>query len=90
MHLTAIRLPLMDSNRGHGYDDYRRADNDRGWAWWRPMPAMMSVPAALRNHASGRGEEGENAGEQQEFFHIRFRSLSGAKLRGGIGLRYGV
>jgi hypothetical protein len=52
------------------------------------------VPSAFGNQTSAGGEEAKSAGQKKDLlhiqFHIHFVSLSGATLRDGRGLLYGV
>jgi len=43
--------------------------------------SRVPVPAAFGDKASVSSEKCDNAGEQQEYFHIWFISLSGVMLR---------
>jgi hypothetical protein len=47
------------------------------------------VPSAFGNKASAGREEGDNAGKEQDFFHLQFVSLSAVRLRNGRALLYG-
>ena len=86
-------LPLIRRRPGLPHDDFRRAhDEFRGMHhdYWRSdddcvmtFVARVLVPSAIRNKTSGGGEEGENAGKKQDFFHIWFGSLSGGRYAMG-------
>ena len=64
------------------HDNFRRAHNDnRGMhdEWWRPYDdciVSMAVPSTFRHQASRRREEGDEAGKDQDCFHIQFVSIS--------------
>ena len=49
------------------HHDYRRSDDDCVMTF----VSRVSVPSAVGDKASGGGEEGDDAGKQQDFFHIR-------------------
>jgi hypothetical protein len=53
------------------------------------VPASITVPFSIGNKTSGRGEEGDDAGKKQDYFHIWFVSLSGGRYAMGADFTMG-
>ena len=72
--IPATGFPHDDFRRAHdefrgAHHDYRRSHDDCVMAFVSRV--FVPAPFTSREDASGGGEEGDNAGKQQDSFHIR-------------------
>jgi len=68
-HIHKRELTHDDFRRAHY--DFRRSYYDFRMTSVTPVPAELPVPSAFGNKASGGSEEGDNADQEQDSFHIQ-------------------